>query len=93
MPTDNCALCLMRGSGIDPDEVRRVQAIVDHRSLIAADEEYLAEQQMMMRPGPFHIMSDQDSSDSDAEYWVGGGGSGAAGAPVAVYHRRQRGKQ
>ena len=66
------------GQGIDPDEVRRVQAIVDHRSLIAADEEYLAEQQMMMRPGPFHIMSDQDSSDSDAEYWVGGGGSGAA---------------
>ena len=53
------------GQGIDHTELMRVRAIVEQRRAVEDDELWLQEQQKMLRPGPFHVMSGTDNSSDD----------------------------
>ena len=50
------------GQGISPEELDKIRNLVGDRLAVEEDEEWLAEQQRMLRPGPFH-MGEFDRSD------------------------------
>lgn len=67
------------GQGIASEELMRVQAVVDERMAMVEDEQWLAQQQRMMRPGPFHVYSDDEDEYSDDHDEPATGGALPAG--------------